>query len=324
MYLKKYVPVVLGLLLVVASCQPDDGNFQVAPERDRTEQQVVDNDSLLGYFETHYYNASTFDGSTDFTIDDIVITELPKDDDGNYLPLPDPDNNRLLIDELNDVNGILKAYNTVLLDIDYVYYVMKINQGGGEGSPSFADDIRVRYSGNLQDASVFDSAVTPVDFDLVNLVPGWSRVLPDFNEAFDFSTVGGDVTYTDYGLGVMFLPSGLGYFSSSQLGVPVYSNLIFKFELLQTEENDHDGDGIPSYKEDFDGEGITGSDMNVFNDDTDNDATPNFLDVDDDGDGVLTINEDADGDGDPTNDIGVNGIPRYLDPEETESFEEED
>ena len=30
---------------------------------------------------------------------------------------------------------------------------------------------------------------------------------------------------------------------------------------------------------------------------------------------------DIDGDGDPTNDIGVNGIPKYLDPEETESNE---
>ena len=49
--------------------------------------------------------------------------------------------------------------------------------------------------------------------------------------------------------------------------------------------NDHDEDGIPSHIEDLDG------DENPFNDDTDADDIPNFLDLDDDGDGVLTINE---------------------------------
>ena len=35
--------------------------------------------------------------------------------------------------------------------------------------------------------------------------------------------------------------------------------------------------------------------------------------------GSFKLNEDTNDDGDPTNDIGANGIPKYLDPEETTS-----
>ena len=53
---------------------------------------------------------------------------------------------------------------------------------------------------------------------------------------------------------------------------------------------DQDGDGIPSYQEDVEGDGYmrilaTGVDNP---DDTDKDGIPNFVDVDDDGDNYTT------------------------------------
>ncbi|MDT0559461.1 FKBP-type peptidyl-prolyl cis-trans isomerase [Ichthyenterobacterium sp. W332] len=302
---------VLTLSLLIASCRPDDGGSTTPVANDRTEQQVIDDAALVEYLNTHYYNATTFDGSGGFTIEDIDIMELPKDDDDNYLPLPDPDNNNLLIEDVEEIA-------TTFLDVDYKYYILRLGQNGGGESPKFSDDIRVRYSGNLEDGTIFDSAVTPVEFDMTNVIQGWNRVMPQYNTAESFEIIGGEVIYTNYGLGVMFLPSGLSYFATPPFGVPAYANLVFKFELLQFEENDHDNDGIPSYLEDLD------LDLNLFTDDTDENSVPNYIDNDDDGDGVLTINEDENGDGDPTNDIGENGIPRYLDPEETDSFETED
>lgn len=301
---------VLALLGITSACRPDDGGSTIPPENDRTEQQVIDDELLVEYLNTHYYNASTFDGSNGFTMEDILITELPKDDDGNYLPLPDPEDNTLLIDDVEEIN-------TTFLDVDYKYYILKVGQNGGGESPTFADDIRVRYSGNLEDGTIFDSAVTPVEFDMTNVIQGWNRVMPQFNTAESFEINGGDVIYTNFGLGVMFLPSGLAYYATPPFGVPAYANLVFKFELLQFEENDHDNDGIPSYIEDLDG------DSNLFSDDTDENNIPNYIDNDDDGDGVLTINEDENGDGDPTNDLSENGIPRYLDPEATDTFEQD-
>ena len=83
----------------------------------------------------------------------------------------------------------------------------------------------------------------------------------------------------------MFLPSGLAYFSSAPSGIPLYSNLIFKFELYQSAPNDHDADGIFSHLEDLN------NNQNVYDEDTDEDNIPNFLDNNDDNDTLLTKDE---------------------------------
>ena len=307
MKLKNYHVLLLGLVLGFVSCNKDDDGSTTGSERDRTEQQLTDKDSLMGYFETHYYNASTFAAPGNYSLTDLVISELPTDDDGNYLALPDPENNTLLIDAV-------ETHTTTYLETEYEYYILRLNQGGGE-MPHFSDSVLVNYSGNTMDEEIFDSTVNAdTDFDLLSVIPGWREVLPQFNASTSFVENGdGTVTYENYGFGAMFLPSGLGYFSSAQTGIPFYSNLIFKFELYQTEVNDHDSDGVPSYLEDLDG------DKDLYNDDTDEDEIPNFLDVDDDDDDVLTKYEDLDNDGDPTNDLNADGVPLYLDPNSTES-----
>ena len=326
MKIRNYSVLVVILFLSILSCKKEDDNFTPVPERDRTEQQVVDRDSLLGYLETHYYNSFVFETAGDHTISELVVTELPQDEEGNYLDLPNPGDNTLLIDAI-------ETRSTTYVDVVYEYYILILNQGGGV-SPNFTDDVRLNYSGNTQDEDIFDSTVNPTDFDLINLIPGWRNVLPEFNTAISHViNADGTVTYSNYGLGMMFLPSGLAYFSAAPSGVATYANLIFKFELYQTEENDHDSDGVPTYIEDYDLDG------NIFTDDTDGDDIPNFLDADDDGDGTLTIDEDLepdtdleddrDNDGDPTNDIGDgdptnddtdnDGTPNYLDTDNTES-----
>ncbi len=192
---------------------------------------------------------------------------------------------------------------------------------------------------NNLNRKVFDSAVTPVWFDLVQVVPGFREATTGFKGASGFIENGdGTVSYNmDFGNFTVFIPSGLGYFGSAAPGgnIPLYSPLIFSIQLYTANESDHDNDGVPSYLEDIDGDRL------VFDvdDDTDNDTRFNFLDTDDDGDGTLTIDEDLepdtdltvdrDNDGDPTNDIGDgdptnddtdgDGIPNYLDPDDTAS-----
>lgn len=281
----------LTVFVLFSSCKKDDDDSvsEFIPA-DRTEQQVIDGDSLLGYLQTHYYNSSTFESPGNHRVTDIVIKELPRDENGNYEPMPDPDDNTLLIDSDN-----LMVYETTYLDVVYEYYILKLNQGGGQ-VPHFSDDVRVNYSGMLQNDVIFDSTANPnpTSFDLLALIQGWRLVMPKFNTAESFENNGdGTFNYDNFGLGVMFLPSGLAYFGSPPVGVTLYSNLIFKFELLQTEINDHElssnsvpsPDSVPSYLEDLDG------DENLFNDDTDGDGIPNFIDVDDDNDGVLTKDE---------------------------------
>ena len=95
----------------------------------------------------------------------------------------------------------------------------------------------------------------------------------------------GTISYDGYGVGVMFLPSGLGYFATYTGSIPSYSNLIFKFELMQTETMDHDFDNVPSYME------VVEVDYDLYSNDTDGDLVVDFIDFDDDGDGTATSEE---------------------------------
>ncbi len=322
MKFKLYI-LLIAILSLGFSCgdDDDDGVIEV-PEADRTEQQVIDNDSLVTFLQSHYVDSSLLTNNSTILLNEIEISQLPENGE-----LPNPNQNSLLID-------MVETLTTTYFDVEYEYYILKINQGGSENSPNFSDKVRVSYEGALMDDTVFDSSSTPVDFDLTSTIAGWGRVLPEYNNAEDFViNSDGTVTYNNPGIGIMFLPSGLGYYSAAAGSVPVYSNLIFKFKVFQSEVNDHDFDNVPSHLEDLDG------DYDLTNDDTDEDTFADFVDSDDDNDGTLTIDEDLepdsdltvdrDGDGDPTNDIGDgdptnddtdgDGIPNYLDPDDTAS-----
>jgi hypothetical protein len=308
----KYILVwFVAFATIILACSPDDDDgFVTIPPEDRGEQQLKDNDSIILYLETHYYNKSFFsDTSADYSKEDIIISESPIDSEGNP--------NTLLIDDV-------VMHTSTFLDQEYQYYVLDLNPEpiGGDGGPhpNFTDNISINYTGFLNDDTVFDSTVNPTTLDLIGVIPGWRDVLQDFKTAESGPTENpdGTFTYSNYGLGVMFLPSGLSYFNLPPLGIPIYSNLMFKFELYTSEANDHDNDGVFSHLEDLDGN------ENITDDDTDGDEVPDFLDGDDDGDGVLTINEDLDNDGDPTNDDSdMDGVPNYLDEDSTESNQDD-
>ncbi len=322
MKFKLYILLITIFLLGFSCGDDDDDGIVEVPEADRTEQQVIDNDSLVSFLQSHYVDESLLTNNPTILFSEIEINQLPEDGE-----LPNPDQNSLLID-------MVETLTTTYFDVEYEYYILKINQGGSENSPNFSDKVRVSYEGTLMDDTVFDSSSTPVDFDLTSTIAGWGRVLPEYNNAEDFIVNSdGTVTYNNPGIGIMFLPSGLGYYSAAAGTVPVYSNLIFKFKVFQSEVNDHDFDNVPSHLEDLNG------DYDLTNDDTDDDTFADFVDSDDDNDGTLTIDEDLepdsdltvdrDGDGDPTNDIGDgdptnddtdgDGIPNYLDPDDTAS-----
>ena len=322
MKLKLYI-LIIAILFLGFSCGDDEGDgITEVPEADRTEQQVIDNDSLVGYLQTHYINETILSNNPSISFENIEINELPEDGE-----LPNPDQNSLLID-------LVETFTTTYFDVEYEYYVLRINQGGSEVSPNFSDKVRVSYEGSLMDDTIFDSSISPVDFDLTATIAGWGRVLPEFNNAEDFIiNSDGTVTYNNPGVGIMFLPSGLGYYSAAAGSVPVYSNLIFKFKIFQSEVNDHDFDNVPSHLEDINGN------YDLTDDNSDDDTFADFVDSDDDNDGTLTVDEDLepdsdltvdrDGDGDPTNDIGDgdptnddtdgDGIPNYLDPDDSAS-----
>ena len=196
-----------------------------------------------------------------------------------------------------------------MLNINYIF--LKVRQGGGD-RPHFSDYTTNSYDGRLLNLDLFDSSVIPVRFSLVDtgsssgIIRGLQQAIIEFNGASNVTTnPDGTLTFENYGIGAVFIPSGLGYFQYPPAGdLEQYGQLIFSFELFASEVADHDNDGIPSYLEDLDEDGY------LLNDNTDGTGAPNYLDDDDDGDGRLTKYEiekvgdviifpDSDGDGEP-------------------------
>ncbi|TVZ27466.1 hypothetical protein JM83_2506 [Gillisia sp. Hel_I_86] len=313
MKLNKLFILMLLVSISIISCKKDDAStIEPIPVRDRGEQAIADDEALRAYLQTHFYNEEDFQNPAEgfdyrIKLDSIAGSNSEK------TPLIDSD--------------LLSTKMITRDDVEYTIYILKIREGFG-AHPTFADSTFQNYKGELLDQVSFDNTANPVWFDhpgtLSQTNPGivvaLTETLVEFGGASSF-TLNDDntVNFTDdFGVGAVFLPSGLGYFNLSQGAIPSYSPLIFSFQLYKVNEADHDQDGIPSYLEDLDNDRI------VVNDDSDGDNIPDYLDVDDDGDGTLTkdeitVNEDGTV---SFPDINGNGIPNYLDEDEFENVNE--
>lgn len=271
MKIKNYAFTLLVLVLGFHSCNKDDDGDETSAVvlKDRAEQYLVDIDSIEDYLSTHFYNYEEFDAdpnSSTFqiefdTIDGVNIDKIP------------------LIDQVDHKT----VYDSE--DVEYKLYYLKVREGGGE-QPTFADSTYITYAGNmLNDVDVFDSRISPIWLPIHFSVQGFKETMVEFKGAVDFE-VGNDGTpiFEDFGIGAMFIPSGLAYYEGITPGSS-YAPLIFKFQLFRVNQSDDDNDGLLNVYEDLDG------DRDLYNDDTDEDLIPNFLDVDDDGDGLVTIKE---------------------------------
>gem|GEM_PF-46046 len=310
----KNITAILSLLVIViaiASCGPDDDNG-IIPIRDRAEVDLEDQQELIEFLQTHFWNYEEFATITpgeEFSIEIDVI------DDANADKIP-------LINQVT--SSVLNRSG-----IDYTIYTLKARQGSGVLSPTFADSALVSYKGFTLDLDTFDSSTNPVWFDLTNVVSGFMEGITQFNEATSISqNSDGTVSFVGSGIGAVFMPSGVGYFSSVQTGISSYSPLAFTFEVRNVNITDHDSDGVLSRYEDINNDRNLRSLDDADNTDQDLLTLPNgavregfdYIDNDDDGDGVLTIfeNPDPNGDGNPDDamDADGDGIPAYLDNDE--------
>lgn len=291
-YLKK---IFLIYLLLLIGCKKNENISEEVVIRDASVQSLDDDIELKLYLESHYYNYEDFESSPDDYSIKIKIDTI-SGENINKTPLID----------MVEVQNLTVKQDGV--DIPHKLYYLVARQGLFD-KPSNIDSTYVVYEGSLIDGSVFDSRDLPLWFDLAQVVQGFRMGITNFNSGTYVLNSNGTADFKDFGQGVLFFPSGLGYFSNTNAGIPQYSPLIFNLALYTINVTDHDNDGIPSYLEDvnLDGEPL--------NDDTDEDGNINLYDPDDDGDGILTINEkDKNNDG-VIDDSNSDGIPDYLDPD---------
>lgn len=299
MKLTPYLFLLFALLSI--SCEDDDGGVEAIPIRDRAEEALVAQLEIEEFLQTHFYNYEAFESpSSDFDFN-IVIDTIAGDNQ-DKIPLIDQVDFKTVIDRVDE-------------DVTYKFYYLKVIQGVGD-SPEFPDLAIVSYEGRFLNRDLFDASTIPVRFDLTSVVNGFQDALVEFNGAGNIiKNPDGTVSFEDFGVGAVFIPSGLGYFENppSNTGIGLYDQLFFTFNLFEAEQGDQDVDGILSIHEDLNNDGIE------ENDDTDEDGVANFRDNDDDQDGTLTIDEIKDEDGNVITDPALypdsdgDGTPDYLD-----------
>lgn len=236
------------LLLALAmvslfSCKKsgDDGNklremSEVIPENDRDIQR---------YLKTHFCE---LDSQKNFVLDTIAKANAGKTS---------------LWNNPNLKKKVLKVPDQHGNYIENTMYYLILQEGVGEQA-TIADHSYVLYNGLTLKNKSFDNSMQFSQRNWMDLLGTRASAyvggtIIGFREAvatLKASSTGkaipqGDGTLvapTDGGMGIFFMPSGIGYFSGSS-GVAAYSPLIFEIKLIKTERYDHDGDGIPSIDE---------------------------------------------------------------------------
>ncbi|MBB4804271.1 hypothetical protein HNP37_004358 [Flavobacterium nitrogenifigens] len=327
---KYYFVLLLAGIAIVSCNKKDDDEAEVAPLRDYQEQFNTDNADIEEYLNTNYITVTQNPGGQ--TDQDVTFTKIT--DPATQTPIMSYLNNatfpKLLVRNV-DYHGIL-----------YKMYYLVLREGVGT-SPMNTDGVVTSYYGQYLKrvdktdtepshltTTFFEQVIYPKgSLDLYGTVMGWSEIFPQFKTGTTTYNADGTASYKDFGAGVLFIPSGLGYYAYPPSGssIPAYSPLIFSIKLYDYKRMDHenngysngqfleDPDGIYDYQEDLNGDGYVRDFRNttlypnspVNPDDTDGDGIPDFLDKDDDGDGFFTRYEITK----PT-DAAFSGLSKYY------------
>lgn len=316
----KFYFIVLIATITLFSCEKDDNTIPTVPLKDYKEQYKIDTLQIRKYLDSHYITVTNNSGKQDDQ--DVTISKIT--DAATQFPINSYKNNTG--DTYPQLRS--RIVNLHGFDYEVYYLILRqgskntITNRGGE-SPCNTDSVLASYSGSYLkettttegstvSATFFEESKFPSQFfnlfslNGISVIRGWSEIFPQFKTGwYEGNENDGTISFYDFGAGVMFIPSGLAYYNLSAGSIPSYSPLVFSFKLYEIDRIDTDGDGIYNFQEDIKdgGDGYMYSYANKINypeytgdktidkwyeDDTDRDGTPNFLDIDDDDDNYST------------------------------------
>ncbi|WP_299013576.1 peptidylprolyl isomerase [uncultured Polaribacter sp.] len=257
-------------VIVFISCDEENFGF-INPFEDVDYEALAksDNDSIVQFLSTHYYDAN---------LDDIRLINA-----GQTALINDTEN--------------LKIKDVTQNDIDYKLYVYITEEGkpnSTKGNPTKVDSVFIsRTEIPLINNSIAFDPTRRNNKIWWNLVRTFVPISPDERalvgavNAFPFFRPGenitnnGPITYQNTGKGYVFMPSGLAYPSIDFVPGPRQNIdplfdiiIVYKLELLDFVENtDHDNDGKATIEEDANGDGDPTNDFS----DTSRPNLPDYL-----------------------------------------------
>jgi FKBP-type peptidyl-prolyl cis-trans isomerase len=285
------------LAFTLTQCD-DTTRSVITPLRDYEEQRTADNDSIISFLQSHYYNYEEYANAAsgervEFTIDSLINA-----------PGKTP-----MIDQVEEHEVQIKDQDGNFIT-HTMYVIPNVRVGVGD-SPTISDDVYITYKGMFLDGYSFDQSEQQIWFPGLSTIQGFYELYPFIKRGtWEVDPETGLITYDGFGTAIAIMPSALGYYGSqSSPNGRQYAPLIFAVDLYTFTTADHDEDSVPTSEEDIDGNRHFTDDV----DDTDGDGIPNYLDNDDDGDGILTIDEyDVDANG-VADDSDGDGTPDFLD-----------
>lgn len=312
----KYAYLLIAGLIILSSCRKDDDPIgEVVPPRLLSEVVIEDDAEIIEFLKTHFYNKDEFETPPEGFDFRIRFDTIAGDNSGKQSLFA---SSNLITDVISVTSSDFGRDDGEVIDVKL--YTLVVRQGVEAGKPTIGDFSILRYEGSLIDGTLFDaSSNQPVRFNLSSVVRGFGNGMKNLQTGMGpVENADGTVSYEGYGVGAIFIPSGLGYFNNSpNTLIPAYSPIIFKVDAFAYEpDSDFDGDGIPSILEDLNNNG------NLLDDNTDDESESfgvylaNFNDTDDDNDGILTIDEielDAEGNFVGFKDTDGDGTPDHLD-----------
>ncbi|MGS2762307.1 FKBP-type peptidyl-prolyl cis-trans isomerase [Sinomicrobium sp. M5D2P9] len=227
--------VAIGALILLGSCRKDDNGGGVEV-RDPAEVAAENDADIREYLSTHFYNYeefqaaaedSTYAESTGFDFK-IVIDTIAGENS----------NKESLMDRIEEKTIAVEISADETLD--HTLYYLVARQGDNDSIPATktTDSTLVRYKGFLLNDFIFDNSNTPVWFNLSNNIRGFREFMPALKSGGKIEINEEDGTYVisgNYGIGMVFMPAGLGYYSGSG-SIPAYTPIAFTVDLLRVRE----------------------------------------------------------------------------------------
>lgn len=167
-------------------------------------------------------------------LDEYAIEYVSTNLDISFVKIPTPNANNLLSIR-NQTDYPLQSKTVILDNVAHKIYYLSL-RNGTQIAPTNQSIVYMSYKGLTTENNIFDQNDTSGKFVLTNLIKGFQEIIPLFKSGVYVLNSDKSVrTSTDYGAGVMFLPSALGYYDRSNISFPAYSPLIFTFKLRHVE-----------------------------------------------------------------------------------------